>query len=143
MLLVFEALDSGKIALEDTVTSSKNASSKISLWTWAAMRVMDYVQTLGDVIDLDNVAIIGHSRLGKTALVTGGYDTRFKYVISNDSGCSGAALSRGKVGEDVDLSSTVSRTGSARIIGSTAKMSRICPLISISWWLQLRPGPCW
>lgn len=76
-----------------------NASSKISLWAWAAMRVMDYVQTLGDVIDLDNVAIIGHSRLGKTALVTGGYDTRFKYVISNDSGCAGAAIERGKVGE--------------------------------------------
>lgn len=75
-----------------------NASGKISLWAWAAMRVMDYVETL-DKIDLDNVAVIGHSRLGKTALVTGGFDERFKYVISNNSGCAGAAIERGKVGE--------------------------------------------
>ena len=75
------------------------APGKIALWSWAAMRVMDYIETLGDVIDTDNVAIIGHSRLGKTALLTGGFDERFKYVISNDSGCAGAALERGKIGE--------------------------------------------
>ena len=45
------------------------APGKIALWAWAAMRVMDYVETLGDVIDLENVAVIGHSRLGKTALL--------------------------------------------------------------------------
>ena len=83
------------------------APGKIALWAWAAMRVMDYVGTLGDVIDLDNVAVIGHSRLGKTALLTGAFDERFKYVISNDSGCCGAALERGKVGERYERISTV------------------------------------
>lgn len=74
---------------------------KIALWSWAASRVMDYCQTL-DVLDFEKSAIIGHSRLGKTALFTGMMDERFKYVISNNSGCSGGAISRGKVGETVE-----------------------------------------
>lgn len=79
---------------------------KIAMWAWAAMRVMDYVETL-DNIDLDNVAVIGHSRLGKTALLTGAFDDRFKYVISNCSGCSGAAVLRGKTGENLAVLANV------------------------------------
>ena len=43
---------------------------KISLWAWAAMRIMDYLQTRDD-IDLANIGVVGHSRLGKTALWSG------------------------------------------------------------------------
>ena len=81
--------------------TKKNASGKIMMWAWAAMRVMDYIRTRPE-IDADNVAVIGHSRLGKTALVTAAYDERFKYAISNDSGCSGAAISRGNLGESIE-----------------------------------------
>lgn len=73
---------------------------KILVWSWAAMHVMDYMQTIEE-IDKDNVTIVGLSRLGKTALLTGAFDDRFKCTISNESGQSGAALSRRKLGENI------------------------------------------
>jgi hypothetical protein len=70
---------------------------KIAIWAWAASRVMDYAQTIPS-LDLEQAAVMGHSRLGKTALVAGMLDERFKYVFSNDSGCSGASLARYSLG---------------------------------------------
>ena len=70
---------------------------KIGVWAWAAMRVMDYALTLPET-DPANVAIVGHSRMGKTALYTGMLDHRFRFVYSNAAGCAGDTLARGNTG---------------------------------------------
>lgn len=82
-------------------TRDANAPGKIALWAWAAQRMMDYAQTCQDVLDLDTTVLCGHSRLGKTALLAGAVDSRFTVVYSNESGCSGAAITRGKQGERI------------------------------------------
>ena len=63
----------------------------ISAWGWGASRALDWLETVPE-IDAKKVAVVGHSRGGKTALWTAVTDPRFACVCVNGSGCAGAKL---------------------------------------------------
>ncbi len=65
----------------------------LSVWAWCGMRLVDYLETRDDV-DMSRLAITGHSRGGKMALLTAALDERISLVVPHQSGSGGAGSYR-------------------------------------------------
>ena len=70
-------------------------------WAWGVSRLMDYLET-DPAVDAHHVAVEGHSRFGKTALVAMAYDPRFAVAYLSSSGTGGAKLFRRHYGEQME-----------------------------------------
>jgi hypothetical protein len=82
-----------------------NDTGAIAAWAWGASRAVDYL-VADKNIDPKRIAVVGHSRLGKAALVAGAFDERIALTIPLQAGCGGSAPSRGTVGESVKAINT-------------------------------------
>jgi hypothetical protein len=79
---------------------SPEAWGTIAAWAWGLHRIIDYLVTLPE-LDAGRIIVVGHSRLGKTALLAGAFDTRIAVIIPHQAGMGGTAPNRGTVGESV------------------------------------------
>ena len=78
-----------------------NGMRALGAWGWGASRAIDYFEK-DKSVDATKIISVGHSRGGKSSLWLGAQDQRVAITISNDSGNSGAALSRRNFGESVE-----------------------------------------
>jgi hypothetical protein len=68
-------------------------TATIMFWAWGVHRAVEFLVT-DKSIDPKRIAVVGHSRLGKTALLAGAFDDRIAVVIPNQAGCGGTGPSR-------------------------------------------------
>jgi hypothetical protein len=92
--------EAGLAALERTAAPEGPRWGAIAAWAWLYSRAVDYLES-DDRFDPERMAVWGHSRNGKSALVAAAWDSRIDAVIAHQSGTGGATLSRSYAGESV------------------------------------------
>jgi hypothetical protein len=90
----------GIFATLEGQSSRADGLSAIGAWAWGISRAVDFLVGVPE-LDASKIAVVGHSRLGKAAMLAGGFDERIALVVAHQAGCGGTAPSRGKVGESV------------------------------------------
>ncbi|MEI9895364.1 MAG: acetylxylan esterase [Chthoniobacter sp.] len=85
MLQKFRSPGSAERGPSDTAT--------IAAWAWCLSRAVDYLVT-DPALDAKRIAVVGHSRNGKTALLAAAFDDRFALAIPSQAGCGGTAPCR-------------------------------------------------
>ena len=80
--------------------SPHGPSGGVIAWAWAYSRVVDVLEA-DPRFDRDRMAVWGHSRNGKSALVAAAFDSRIDLVIAHQAGTGGTTLTRSDAGESV------------------------------------------
>ena len=101
----------------------------LGAWAWGLSRLADYLET-DAAVDSKKLVVIGHSRLGKTALWAGAQDERFGVVISNNSGEGGAAIMRRNFGETTATATKAFPHWFTKTYSSFANNEAACPVDS-------------
>ena len=97
-------------------------------WAWGASRLMDYLET-DPSVDAHHVAIEGHSRRGKAALIAMAYEPRFAVAYISSSGAGGASLARHRYGEQLE---NIAGTGEYHwMAGNYLKYAELSPTLVI------------
>lgn len=124
----------GRVGFDDDEWGS------IAAWAWGMSRVVDALQAVPEVDGL-RVAVVGHSRTGKTALWAAAEDERIALAISNDSGQGGAALARRKFGETVSASYALSGIWYCRKYGTFGHREAELPVDAHLLIASIAPRP--
>ena len=82
-----------KLRPPDHVVRGSEDCATIAAWAWCLHRAVDYLVTDAD-LDAKRIALMGHSRNGKTALLAAALDERVALVVPSQAGCGGSAPCR-------------------------------------------------
>jgi hypothetical protein len=78
-----------ELAADVVLTEPYPAHAALATWAWGYHRCVDALSQL-DFIQPQRIAIVGHSRGGKAALLAGATDERIALTSANNSGAGGA-----------------------------------------------------